>query len=62
LAGISENEFDLKEAERQYKRAIELRPAYATAHHWYALLLLRLGRFEEVEQRQNRPGSWTRSR
>jgi len=47
LAGISENEFDLKEAERQYKRAIELRPAYATAHHWYALLLLRLGRFEE---------------
>ena len=47
LAAISENEFDWKEAERKYRRAIELRPGYATAHHWYALLLLRNGRFAE---------------
>ncbi len=35
------------EAEKEYKRAIELNPNYATAHQWYALLLLRQGRFDE---------------
>jgi len=36
------------EAEKEYKRAIELDPAYATALHWYGLLLLTLGRDEEA--------------
>ncbi len=35
-------------AEREYRRAIELNPGYATAHHWYALLLARLGRHDEA--------------
>ncbi|MGH9963025.1 MAG: tetratricopeptide repeat protein, partial [Pyrinomonadaceae bacterium] len=34
--------------EREYKRAIELNPNYATAHHWYALHLNGLGRFDEA--------------
>ena len=29
-------------------RAIELRPGYATAHHWYATCLNSVGRFEEA--------------
>jgi serine/threonine-protein kinase len=35
------------DAERAYRRAIELEPGYATAHHWYALLLYQLGRLDE---------------
>jgi serine/threonine protein kinase/tetratricopeptide (TPR) repeat protein len=35
------------DAERRYRRAIELEPGYATAHHWYALLLYQLGRLDE---------------
>ncbi len=36
------------EAEREYKRAIELNPKYATAYHWYFGLLRILGRFDEA--------------
>ena len=36
-------------AEREFKRAIELNPNYATAHHWYALYLVCLGRIEEAK-------------
>jgi serine/threonine-protein kinase len=35
-------------AERELKRAIELRPGYATAHHWYALGLAWTGRVAEA--------------
>ena len=35
-------------AEQEYRRAIELDPNYATAHHWYAELLGFQGRFEEA--------------
>jgi tetratricopeptide (TPR) repeat protein len=31
---------DWNEAERYYRKAIELNPGYATAHHWYAVLLV----------------------
>jgi TolB-like protein len=40
-------DFDLDGALREYKRAIELDPNYATAHHWYAYDLMCLGRQEE---------------
>lgn len=36
------------EAEREFKQAIELNPNYATAYHWYSLLLKALGRFDEA--------------
>jgi serine/threonine protein kinase/Flp pilus assembly protein TadD len=36
------------EAEREYKRAIEINPNYATAYHWYSILLKDLGRNDEA--------------
>ena len=35
-------------AEREFKRAIELNPNYATIYHWYGELLKALGRFDEA--------------
>jgi len=37
----------LVEAEREFKKAIEINPGYSTAHHWYALLLANLGRHDD---------------
>jgi len=37
-----------EEAERKYKRALELSPRYATAHHWYAEFLASMGRMDEA--------------
>ncbi len=39
--------WDWAAAEKEYKRAIELNPSYATAHHWYAWHLLVMGRNSE---------------
>ena len=43
-------EFDWKfqEAENEFKRAIELDPNYATAHHWYGEFLATQGRLDEA--------------
>ena len=36
-------------AEREFKRALELKPGYATAHHWYGFLYLAsMGRLDEA--------------
>jgi TolB-like protein/DNA-binding winged helix-turn-helix (wHTH) protein/Flp pilus assembly protein TadD len=49
LALITENyDWDWQTAEKQYRRAIELNPNYATAHHWYAEYLTWMGRFDEA--------------
>jgi TolB-like protein len=37
---------DLAGAERELKRALELNPGHATAHHWYAWTLAAAGQFE----------------
>ncbi len=42
------NDFDWEGSEKEFRRAIELNPNYATAHHWYAVLLLYLSRFDEA--------------
>jgi TolB-like protein/DNA-binding winged helix-turn-helix (wHTH) protein/Tfp pilus assembly protein PilF len=39
--------WDWAAAEKEYKRAIELNPGYATAHHWYAWHLLVMGKNSE---------------
>ena len=47
LAGVRLNyEWNWEAAERGLRRAIALDPEYATAHHWYGLLLVRQGRDE----------------
>ena len=43
-------EWDWAAAEREYRRAIELNPNYATAHQWYAEFLTAVGRFDEAER------------
>ena len=48
LAGVLlYDDWDFAGAEREYKRAIELSPSYAEAHHQYSHLLLLLGRINE---------------
>lgn len=42
------NEWDWKGAEAELKRSIEIKPGYATAHHWYATLLTIEGRQAEA--------------
>jgi eukaryotic-like serine/threonine-protein kinase len=43
-------DWDWQGAENEYRRAIELNPKYATAHHWYAAQLLLQGRFDQALQ------------
>ena len=45
---------NIDEAEKEFKRAIELDPNYANAHHWYALMLGYLGRTDEAIKEINR--------
>jgi TolB-like protein len=47
-------EWNWAEAEKEYKRAIQLSPNYATAHHWYAESLAAMGRFDESFAEYNR--------
>jgi tetratricopeptide (TPR) repeat protein len=49
LAIVAENyDWDLRRAEKEYRRAIELNPSYSTAHQWYAECLAFEGRFDEA--------------
>jgi TolB-like protein/Tfp pilus assembly protein PilF len=49
LALVTENyDWDWQNAEKEYRRAIQLDPNYATAHHWYAEYLAYQGRFDEA--------------
>jgi serine/threonine-protein kinase len=43
-----EYQYNWAGAEREFRRALELAPGYATAHHWYALMLAQTGRFDEA--------------
>ncbi|MGE5326872.1 MAG: tetratricopeptide repeat protein, partial [Deltaproteobacteria bacterium] len=42
-------EWDFPASEAEFKRAIELNPAYPTAHQWYAFYLTAMGRADEAE-------------
>jgi len=41
------SDLDWEGAEKEFKRAIELNPSYATAHHWYAFWLMWMERHDE---------------
>jgi len=41
-------DWDFDSAEKEFRRAIDLNPGYATAHHWYAWHLSVLGRNDEA--------------
>jgi len=49
LAWIKLNyDWDWKGAEKEFKQAIDLNPGYATAHHWYSVYLVWMGRTDEA--------------
>jgi TolB-like protein/DNA-binding winged helix-turn-helix (wHTH) protein/Tfp pilus assembly protein PilF len=41
-------DWDFDSAGKEFQRAIELNPGYATAHHWYAWHLSLLGRYDDA--------------
>jgi TolB-like protein/Tfp pilus assembly protein PilF len=41
-------DYDFVTAEREFERAIELNPRYATAHEWFGMALALQGRYEEA--------------
>ncbi len=47
-------DWDWKGAEKEFKRAIELKPGYATAHEWYGLFLAVQGRMDEALREMNK--------
>jgi tetratricopeptide (TPR) repeat protein len=47
LANILSAQWDWIKAEEEFAKAFRANPNYATAHHWYSIHLLNLGRLEE---------------
>lgn len=45
---VQNYDYDWQTSDREFRRAIELNPNYATAHQWYAEHLNWLGRFDEA--------------
>ncbi len=45
----SNYDWDWATAEREFKRAIDLNPNYATARHWYCWYLIMMGRLNEAQ-------------
>jgi adenylate cyclase len=48
LANVLNCEWEWAEAEREFNEALRLNPNYPTAHHWYSIHLLSLGRLNEA--------------
>ncbi len=46
-------DWDWAGAESDFKRAIECNPVYPTARHWYAELLMAVGRLDEAREQMN---------
>ena len=44
---LSNYEWDRAGSEKEYRRAIELKPSYATAHHWFGADLANVKRFDD---------------
>ena len=54
LGAAKAEQWDMQGAEREFKRALELKPSYATAEHWYMIMLNHLGRYEEGLEHEKR--------
>ena len=48
LAVLHYYKYELDDAEREYRRALELKPGYATAHQWFGYELAQRGRTAEA--------------
>ena len=49
LGSVHRQLWEWAEAEKEFKRAIEIDPNYPTTYHWYSLFLKEMGRNEEAE-------------
>lgn len=45
---LQNHDWDWQSSEKEFRRALELNPNYATAHQWYAEHLMWMGRFDEA--------------
>jgi serine/threonine protein kinase/Tfp pilus assembly protein PilF len=45
---LHEYDWNFGEAEKEFKRSIELNPNYASAHQWYGEYLMNMGRYDEA--------------
>src|SRR5262249_21722154 len=48
------HEWDWQKAEASFRRSLELKPGYGTAHQWYATLLAITGRVDEAKREMQR--------
>ncbi len=48
LGYVRKNRFEWVAAESSFRRALELKPGLAMAHHWYSIYLTQQGRFPEA--------------
>src|SRR6266536_1415357 len=48
LGSINDYSWQWDEAEKEFKRAIELNPSYPTTYHWYSIHLKNVGRNDEA--------------
>jgi serine/threonine-protein kinase len=44
---------DWEQSEKEFRLAIELKPKYSNAHHWYSTLLAHMGKFDEAVREAN---------
>lgn len=51
---VQNHDYDWQTSEKEFRRAIELNPNYATGRHWYAEHLAWLGRFDEALRESER--------
>ncbi len=51
---IMQYDWDWLNAEKEFKKALELNAAYATTHHWYAEYLAAMGRLDEAIEEKKR--------
>ena len=54
LANVKLYSWDFRGAEEEFRRALQLNPSYANAHHWYSHCLVALGRMDESLTETNR--------
>lgn len=55
LASVSYRyDWNWQQAEQHFKRAIQLKPEYVTAHQWYSAMLAAMGRFAEANAEAQR--------
>jgi TolB-like protein/Tfp pilus assembly protein PilF len=48
LGSILSHEWDWAGAEKEFTKAVKANPNYATAHHWYSIHLMTVGRLDEA--------------